>query len=86
MNSCTIPITDNLEAMIYIEQSLQGNRAYSLLFDDEAEIVAETDSVQYIDYCLTEICAQEITKMLPDNNLNVWDILASAGMPECACD
>lgn len=87
MNSYTIPIDDNLEAMVHIEQSLQGNRAYSLLFDDDAEEIAvETESVQYIDYCRTEICAIEINKMLPNNNLNVWDLLASADMPECACD
>lgn len=85
MNSYTIPLDDNLEAMVYIEPSMQGNRAYSLLFNDDAEIVSETDSVQYIDYCRTEICAREIDRMLPDNNLNVWDILASAGMPECVC-
>ena len=86
MNSYTIPLDDNLEAMVYIEPALQGSRAYSLLFDDDAEIVAETDSVQYVDYCRTEICAGEINKLLPDNNLDVWDILASAGMPECVCE
>lgn len=86
MISYTIPVNNNLEAYIHIEPSLQGSRAYSLLFDNDAEIVAETDNVQYIDYCHTDICAGEITKMLPDNNMNVWDILSSAGMPECACD
>lgn len=86
MNSYIIPINSNLEAMVYIKPSLQGNRAYSLLFDEDAGLIAETDSVQYMDYCLTEICAREIGRMLPDIDLNVWDALASAGMPECVCD
>lgn len=90
MSTYTIPLDGELEASISVEPSLQGLRAHSLLFNDDADIVAETDSTQYIDYCHTEVCAREIFKLLEsagiDYAANVWDDLSGAGMPECVCD
>lgn len=85
MNTYTIPFSD-FEASISIEPTTQGYRAHSLLFDEYADIVSETDSTHYLSYCITEICARELVRLYPDIATNEWDILAAAGMPECACD
>lgn len=90
MSTYTIPLDGELEASINLEPSLQGLRAHSLLFDDGADTVVETESTQYIDYCYTCASGAEIFKLLAgagiDYAANVWDDLSGAGMPECACD
>lgn len=44
---------NGLEARIFVEPSSQGLRAYSILFDDNADVINETESIQYIGYCLS---------------------------------
>lgn len=90
MSTYTIPLDGELEASINLQSSLQGLRAHSLLFDDDADIVSETESMQYIDYCRTCTCGAEIFRLLEsagiDYAANVWEDLSGAGIPECACD
>lgn len=90
MSTYTIPLDGELEASVSIEPAHQGLRAHSLLFNDDADIVSETDSIQYIDYCYTCASGAEIFRLLTEAGIdyaaNVWDDLSGAGMPECACD
>ena len=84
MHEYTITLANGDELRVTTEPSLQGRRAYSLLFDANANVLAETDSTQYIDYCETCILIGESSRVgIPD--MLAWYSLETLGHV-CTCD
>lgn len=48
---------------VFISRSLQGFRASGIRFDADANVIAETDSKQYIGYSRDEVRAQVRTEL-----------------------
>lgn len=42
-------------SIVHIEPSMQGSRAWGMRFDKDANVIAETESRQYIGYTRAEI-------------------------------
>ena len=86
MNTYNIAFGD-MSAHVTIEPSLQGARASSILFDDYADILAETSAsdMQYIDYCHACIVASELARLYPDIVGTEWEYIELSGM-SCHCD
>lgn len=77
----------DMSAHVTIDSSLQGSRASSILFDDYADILAETSAtdMQYIDYCHACIVASELVRLYPDIAGTEWEFIDIAGMT-CHCN
>lgn len=88
MSTYDIEISDTESVTVTIEPAAQGARGYSILFNADADVIAETASTHYLGYCIREIIAKEIFAVLvvtPDD-FNVWEILDCADIPECPCE
>lgn len=73
------------EIRIRIESNHAGSRAYSIWFDSNADIKAETHGdTLFMEYCHTCICISELAKMNM-NDMLAWSALESVGM-SCECD
>lgn len=58
--------TSIFDGLIYETQiihSLQGYRAYTLVWDYDSNLTDETEDIQYIDYAPAEIHVQELEKL-----------------------
>ena len=84
MTDHIITLANGDELRVFTEPSLQGRRAYSLLFSSDSDILAETESTQYIDYCESCIVLRESAKVAADVE-HVWSVLESLGHV-CTCD
>lgn len=90
MSTYTLDNVRGLDLSITIEPSLQGYRGYGIAFDDDADIVAETDARMYIGYCIPDILASIAGDLTngDDNMRDASDIFAALhalGLV-CHCD
>ena len=90
MTSYAIDNVRGRDLSINVDQSLQGHRAYGIAFTDDAAIVAETESRQYIGYCTADVLvsiAGDLTNGDDDTRdaTDIWDAINSAGL-FCHCD
>ena len=90
MNTYAIDNVRGRDLSITVDQSLQGYRAYGIAFNDDADIVEETESRQYIGYCTADVLvsiAGDLTNGDDDTRdaTDIWDAINSAGL-FCHCD
>lgn len=88
MATYNLPELHGIEPHVVIEPSLQGSRAYGLAFNDGADVIAETDSRQFIDYChacIAHSIIHELLDSLSTAHAGLYDYLDAAGLP-CQCD
>lgn len=90
MNTYTLDNIRGLDLSITVEPSLQGYRGYGIAFDNDADIVAETDSRQYIGHCITDVLASIAGDLTNGYDImrdasDIFDALESHGLV-CHCD
>ena len=76
-----IALSDGTELRVTTEPSLQGTRAWGIAFDENADVITETQSQQYIGYCHGCIVQSVVTEMEPYTDRK--DITVHY---ECTCD
>jgi uncharacterized protein YuzB (UPF0349 family) len=90
MTTYTLDGIRGLDLSITVEPSMQGMRGYGIAFDDDADIVAETESRQYIGYCIADVLASIAGDLTNgDDNMrdasDIFEAIGAAGI-ECHCD
>lgn len=88
MATYSLPAIAGIEPVVILDPAPQGIRAYGIAFDDDANMVAETASRLFIDYCDACIAHSIVHDMLDSlgiAHVGTRDVLASAGL-ECHCD
>lgn len=88
--STTYSITINgLDAQVQIGNGYETSGAATIVFDDDANIVAETEFTRYSGYCTAEIVYLELDKTLTTRrgieSHDVANAVLVLGL-ECTCD
>ena len=90
----TIPLNDYTEVTIYTAAGFQGIHASGHLTatheDGSTEDYGHRDPLHYVDYCLTEVVAHEVIRIMGNypslsDDWNVWESLEGV-LPDCECD
>lgn len=90
MNTYTLDNIRGLDLSITVEPSMQGMRGYGIAFDNDADIVAETEARQYIGYCIPDVLASIAGDLTNGDDImrdasDIFDALAERGL-FCHCD
>ena len=90
MTTYALDAIRGLDLSITIEPSSQGYRGYGIAFDDDADIVAETDSRMYIGYCIPDVLASIAGDLTNGDDVmrdasDIFDALHARGLI-CHCD
>lgn len=89
MSTYTLDGIRGLDLSITLEGTPQGMRGYGLAFNDDADIVAETESRHYIGYCRADVLASiigDLTNVDPmQDAADIWDALNASDI-HCHCD
>lgn len=78
-----------IDASIDIHRGIETASAWGLAFDQDADVIADTDSTRYSGYCDAEIAYHELHRLFAGRwGIESEDIAAAvdAQLPICECD
>lgn len=86
MTTHTVALPHEREARVTIDEPhAYGSNVSSVIFDKSAQIIAQTPTTTYFDYCDAEIVYREIAAMFDEPDYDaIFDAIESADLL-CAC-
>lgn len=86
MHKYIVELPHKHEARFSISFGPYGSRVDGIVFDDNANVVAETGiPPMYVDYCHAEMIALTIGQMIPALADDATEYVSAAGI-DCECD
>lgn len=90
MSTTTTLTIKGLEARVYLDYGVNTTGGYGILFDENADTVAETETLRYSGYCTACVVYREFQRLInwrrgiePHDIHQTLDLLNRAN---CTCD